>query len=854
MNKKYYSLLALLLCVQVAMAQYQWTWMGGDQSANADGVYGTQGTANAANLPGSRLGAATWIDGDGNFWLFGGRGHGEATVGPLNDLWKYNPRNQQWTWMGGTKVANTSGSYGFKGIPLPTNFPGARENAVSWTDKSGNFWMYGGKGVAASAGEIGLLNDLWRYSPLLNQWTWMSGSNQVNQTGEYGRRERASLFNSPGGRMMATAWIGADGNLWMFGGNGYSSDNEVSELNDVWMYSPGTNLWTWMKGENSKNADARYGDRGEFENRNTPGGRHGATGWVDKQGNFWMFGGVDEDGYFSDLWEYHSDNNQWAWMNGTREPNVPPNQDAPEASDHNPGARALALGWTDAQGDLWLFGGSGFGGDQGTSALNSVWVYSLQDDEWKHVKGDVSNRPAAVYGEKGTPADANTPGGTSNAAGWKSGDTFWMFGGESGGSYLNQTWRITISCGNISGTISPASSVICADGSLVLTATGGTSYEWFRNGNVIEGETGATITITQPGRYTATIRNGNCSAPASNTAVIARGTAPVGKISPASGAICEGGSKVLTVTGGTSYEWKRNGVTIAGQTAATLTVTEPGTYTATIFNGSCQGPASNSAVITVQDPPTGTISPVTSIICDGGTQLLTASGGKSYQWIFNSDTLENETSATLTASQAGTYSVVVSDGVCSALANNKAVVTQQTSQGSRYPDVSVTANTPAPLSARETDGTYEWIPSTGLDNAASRTPNVTLTTDQEYLIHITPAQGCPVTDTVLVKIKQPGEPEEPEVKKTIFVPTAFTPNSNNVNDRLRPLGQISSIDYFRVYNRWGNLVFQTNVMGEGWDGLYKGVLQPADTYMWVLSGKSLDGKAVKLSGKTLLIR
>jgi gliding motility-associated-like protein len=391
----------------------------------------------------------------------------------------------------------------------------------------------------------------------------------------------------------------------------------------------------------------------------------------------------------------------------------------------------------------------------------------------------------------------------------------------------------------------------------VLTATGGTSYEWFRNGVAIEGETGEKITVNQPGRYTAIIRNGNCSAPASNTAVVARGTTPIGSITPGSGVICKGGSKVLTVTGGTSYEWKRNGVTIVGQTAATLTVTEPGTYTATIFNGSCKGPASNSVVITVQDPPKGTISPVTSLICDGGTQVLTASGGKSYQWIYNSDTLANETKSTLNASQAGTYKVVVSDGVCSALASNTAVVTVETPKGSRYPDVTVTADSPAPLTAREVNGTYEWTPSTGLDNAASRTPNVTLNTEQEYLIHITPAQGCPVTDTLLVKIKQPGEPEEPEEpveKKTVFVPTAFTPNSNGVNDRLRPLGQINSIEYFRVYNRWGNLMFQTNVPGEGWDGLHKGVLQPPGTYMWVLAGTTIDGKAVKLSGKTLLIR
>jgi gliding motility-associated-like protein len=71
---------------------------------------------------------------------------------------------------------------------------------------------------------------------------------------------------------------------------------------------------------------------------------------------------------------------------------------------------------------------------------------------------------------------------------------------------------------------------------------------------------------------------------------------------------------------------------------------------------------------------------------------------------------------------------------------------------------------------------------------------------------------------------------------------------------LRPLGNIGTIEYFKIYNRWGTLLFETSEMGAGWDGRYKGVLQPAETYTWLLSGKTPEGQPVKLSGKTLLIR
>jgi gliding motility-associated-like protein len=160
----------------------------------------------------------------------------------------------------------------------------------------------------------------------------------------------------------------------------------------------------------------------------------------------------------------------------------------------------------------------------------------------------------------------------------------------------------------------------------------------------------------------------------------------------------------------------------------------------------------------------------------------------------------------------------------------------------------VNANMPTALSARPDGVTYEWTPNTGLDNPASATPNVSTNTDREYLVRITTSQGCLFVDTVLVKVNAAVP------VTTVAVPTAFTPNGNNANDQLRPLGNIASIDFFKVYNRWGNLVFQTNQTGVGWDGTFKGVLQPSDTYTWVLLGKTTDGQVIKQSGKTLLIR
>ena len=88
----------------------------------------------------------------------------------FNDLWKFD--GSEWTWMGGSDSPNQTGVYGTLGQASAANIPGARWGALSWSDKQGNFWLYGGQG-ADSTGNMGDLNDLWEYSG--GQWTWMEG-------------------------------------------------------------------------------------------------------------------------------------------------------------------------------------------------------------------------------------------------------------------------------------------------------------------------------------------------------------------------------------------------------------------------------------------------------------------------------------------------------------------------------------------------------------------------------------------------------------------------------------------------------------------------------------------------------
>ncbi|ABF39769.1 hypothetical protein Acid345_0764 [Candidatus Koribacter versatilis Ellin345] len=315
----------------------EWTWMGGNTSVGAvfsgpSGVYGTLGVPDPANVPGGRYGAISWIDSSGNLWLFGGNSiDSTGTLGYLNDLWMFNPTlgaHGEWTWMAGGNVTANSGNgaagvYGTLGVPDPVNTPGGRGSGVSWVDRSGNVWLFGGLG-ADSVGNPGFLNDLWRYTPgggsTVGQWTWMSGSNTVppysGQPGIYGSLGTASAANAPGGRFSGLTWLDASGKLWLFSGNGYDSAGVNGYLNDLWQFDPSAGTygeWTWMGGSSSVGRSGGqlgvYGTLGIPAATNSPGGRFGVAGWVDPSGNFWFMGGdgydsVGNQGNLNDLWMY----------------------------------------------------------------------------------------------------------------------------------------------------------------------------------------------------------------------------------------------------------------------------------------------------------------------------------------------------------------------------------------------------------------------------------------------------------------------------------------------------------------------------------------------------------------------
>lgn len=414
--------------VRVECGHNEWVWMSGSPSVNQISVNGTLGIPGPGNTPGGRQIAATWTDASGDLWLFGGYGpDSTGSLLPMSDLWKFSAG--EWTWMGGPTVGGQNGNYGTLGVASPTSIPGARFEAASWTAASGNFWLFGGEGFD-SAGHETELNDLWKYSG--GQWTWMGGSNLGSQHGVYGTLGVPNSNNIPGARFSAAVWVDSGGNVWLFGGLGYDASSAiVGSLNDLWRYSAGE--WTWMGGSDVINQKGVYGQKGIGAASNVPGARFAAYNWLDTSGNLWIFGGVANDstgalGPINDLWKFSG--GRWTWMGGdTAEGQMGVYGTQGTASASNlPGARQYGASWGDAAGDGWIFGGNGLDSTGAYGEMNDLWKYS--GGEWTWVAGSNLGQQTSTMGAKGTLAPGNGPGGRVGLSAWEDRKgNLWILGG-----------------------------------------------------------------------------------------------------------------------------------------------------------------------------------------------------------------------------------------------------------------------------------------------------------------------------------------------------------------------------------------------------------------------------------------
>jgi len=386
-------------------------------------------------------------------------------------------------------------------------------------------------------------------------------------------------------------------------------------------------------------------------------------------------------------------------------------------------------------------------------------------------------------------------------------------------------------------TVNPISSVICNGSSDTLTASGATSYNWSpatglntTTGSVVYANPSTTTT------YTVSGTTGGCTA---STTVLVTVTAGIIADAGPDTSICIGGSIILTASGGNNYAWSpAAGLSCTNCASPTANPATTTTYTVTVSSGTCV-PATDQVTVTIVNPPVPSISGNTTI-CSGTPTTLTASGGSTYQW----STTQTSSSITVSPTLANTYTVTVSNGACTA----SAMVTVNVN-----PAPVITAGTDTTIilgqsvSLWSTGGiSYNWSPITGLSCANCPNPIATPTETTVYYVTGTDSIGCTSIDTVMITIDmQCGD---------VFVPNAFSPNGDGVNDVLLVHGNCIKSMKFSIFDRWGERVFECEDPKTGWDGKKNGLPMNSGVFVYYLRADMIDKTTVKKQGNITLFR
>ena len=456
---------------------------------------------------------------------------------------------------------------------------------------------------------------------------------------------------------------------------------------------------------------------------------------------------------------------------------------------------------------------------------------------------------------------------------------------------LKDTIQVTTTLPTLAGSVN-SNARVCTDSNMkVLTISGnrGSVLNWIYssdNGGTWNSLADTTLqytaqNLTATTVYRALVRNGaSCDIDTSSAAVITVDPKSVGgQLDPALMEFCLGQFKgaVLTLKGdtGSVLNWQSSTDTTnwtdftPADTSTSYNVvglTNSTGYRLLVKSGVCPADTSSIAYVHLLNAqfPQATIDPADTTICYGSSALLNASitVGTSYTWT-NTTSLVNQGSGTIdrlpyyinaTASPIDSTTYILSIG--NAGCPN---VLLDTFQVNVYPqiivnagnDTSVVVGEPLQLHAvsSETADSFTWTPTTDLNNPDIADPIATLGSNIDsitYVVRATSAKGCYGEADIVVRVFKTGP--------DIFVPNAFTPGGAT-NNIFRPItAGITSLQYFRVYNRWGQLVYSTTTIGQGWNGYLNGRLQDSGTYVWMVQGTSYTGKIISHKGVMVLVR
>lgn len=379
--------------------------------------------------------------------------------------------------------------------------------------------------------------------------------------------------------------------------------------------------------------------------------------------------------------------------------------------------------------------------------------------------------------------------------------------------------------------IAASATALCPGESATLTASGADTYAWSTS------QTGAVITVSAPGTYTVQGTNA-CGSGSAQVSITAATGPSVAITANGPTSLCPGDALVLTASGADTFLWNTQEAT------ASITVTQPGTYSVTGTN-SCGTGGAQIEVTEGAEPEVGITASGPLELCPGQSLTLTASGAVTYVWS------NQQTGPSITVTQPGTY-VVTGTNACGTGTADVGVTGVQlvaaftTDVSSGTAPLTVLFNDSSPFPGTSTSWQFG-------DGSTGNGPAIThtFTAPGTYTVVMTISDfGCTASATGQIVV---GSNET--APSAVTVPNVFTPNGDGVNDQLRlhAFG-IRSVS-LQIYNRFGQQVALLERAQQSWDGrTFAGEMASDGTYFYILKAEGLDGQAFEETGHITLLR
>ena len=398
--------------------------------------------------------------------------------------------------------------------------------------------------------------------------------------------------------------------------------------------------------------------------------------------------------------------------------------------------------------------------------------------------------------------------------------------------------------------------------SAVLSVQPAEHIQWYRNSVAIAGATGFLHRVIETGNYHAVLSNNNGCVLETERKLVSVGIVPIVSLALNNSNQCLLTNEFIfsnnsnVSVGNMFYEWNTgDGNTFTSRILMHRYVA-PGTYEVKLVvrsNAVC----ADSSSMTVNVYPNVLADFKVQAVCAQVPMLASnttdeaGSNSVSYLWDFGNgvtSTLRNPPSTMYP--NAGVYMVKlsVSSAQCPLPLNTlqRTLRIDKPIPAERYPVKYAVVNLPLSLRARSIGEQALWSPATHLGNATSYTPVFLSVTEQLYHISLKTISGCITVDTQLVKINK---------GIAIFVPNTFTPNADGTNDVLRPFTiGIKELVFFKIFNRWGQQIFQTSSINSAWDGRFKGSPVEMQTIVWMLEGIGVDNLKYTARGTTVVVQ